>query len=330
MLYPARQVEYRVAPSANAPATSATTYRYVPEERDRSRELSESLGVPVRIDRGHLVMWSYSRDPNGAVSSDTAIACAPDGKCPTPPPPPVVAGLPSAAEAEAKARRLLDDAGLDAGRVVDSGDRPGITRTVSLAPELAGVEVVGAATSFTFGEHGRLESANGWLGRFERVGDYPLVDLGEAVERLRSGFGAGYARDGIATMEAQADPGGGASGSSPGSGAPEPAPRPDQPPETVTTLPPEVIEITGAGVVLHVVYPSCPGDPVYAVPAFAFEPERAGSVIAVRDDDLTDEPKERPRRGAPADPCPGVKPEPEPLPPSRGQTEPAPPSKDSP
>ena len=305
MLYPAQQIEYRVADDAKAPASSAMAYRYIPDEPDsgRIRKLAEALGVgaaDVRIDTGQLVFWHYNRDPEGSVSSDIAVACAPDGKCPEPPPQPVVEGVPSAPEAETKARGLLEKAGIDAGTVTETADDPTnrqpMTRTVSFVPELDGVEVHGVYTTFTFGEHGRLESASGWFGDFEEVGVYDLVGLDKAVERLGTGFGAG-ARDGVATMEAQ-----------PGS-----------------TLPPQIVEITGARVVLNIVVPMCPGDPVYAVPAFAFEPDRAGSVNAVQEGDL--EPPEGGSR-APKARCPGDepgKPEPMPLPPDAGQTEPAPP-----
>ena len=358
MLYPAQAVEYRVAEGAKSPASSAPAYRLVPTEIDKDTvaDLADALGMKGKpddngtggmtvrdgdtqlvVDTSHIVNWSYGRTPEGAVRSDVAVACAPDGKCPQPEP---VRGLPTPAEAEAKARRILDAAGLDAGKVMESGERGTATvSSIAFAPEVDGAEVLGLVTSFQFGEDARIEYANGWLGHFDKVGDYPLVGLNEAVERMRSGFGTG----GVVAMDAKgarepaiaegvAEGGAGSSGSAgstPGSaggaGATEPAPPPqpvpmppDEPPGTVTTLPPRIVEITGADVVLHVVYPICPGDPVYVVPAFAFEPEEAGSAVAVENDDLTG--TDRPQRGTPAEPCPGVEPDPVPL----GRPEPAP------
>jgi hypothetical protein len=373
MLYPERQIEYRLADGAEAPATSAPAYRVEAddvseddvvrmakafdldgdvENEDRS-SVVRSGSSEFRIETGPVTSWSYARDPNGTVSSGVAVACAPDTDCPAPEPPPPIPGLPSASEAEARARQLLDEMGLDVDglrfEVFDSD--AGSPRTVNWTHVVDDMDVTGFGGSITFGEQGRVEYASGQLGTFEKVGDYPLVSMQDAVERLRTGFGGGpraLATDTPGVAEAQAS--GGASGSggqsspgsagsgepgevppsppdSSGSGSPDDPPPVDPPVDQPPDLPPpQIIEITGADVVLLIAYGNCPDDPVYAVPAFAFEPEEAGTVMAVEDESLT---------GAAADrdlqepiTCPGVdpateptgKPEPAPLPPERAPT----------
>jgi hypothetical protein len=101
-----------------------------------------------------------------------------------------------------------------------------------------------------------------------------------------------------------------------------------EPEPTVPTVPlePQVVEITGADLVLQVVPTGCPGDPVYLVPTFELQPGPAGSVTAVADDALaTSDP------AASANPCPDQpptdvplgKPEPAAVPPDTPNAEPA-------
>lgn len=340
-LYPARQVEYRLAEGVEAPAKSAAAYRLVADDIDRSSvtrlarafdldgAVEGSAGGSMSVRSGSAVLsvehagitsWSYSRNPEGSVSSGVAVACAPDTKCPAPPPPPTVPGLPSAAKAEEEARALLERAGIDVdGTVTSTTPDESTIRTVSFTPRVGNIEVSGLVTSVGFGERGRVEYANGFLGTFEAIGDYPLVGMAEAVERLRSGFGGGVR---AMAEDLPAD-----------SGAAEPEPAPGQPPipapipEPVPdSLPPEIVEITGARVVLQLVYPMCPGDPVYVVPAFAFEPEQAGTVVAVTDEELAgNRASDDAARGTAAEPCPGVRPEPVPMGKPEPATEPAPP-----
>ena len=360
MLYPARQVTYRLAAGTKAPATSAPAYRLERGDVDEAaaRRLASAFGLggavargeggsfvvrdgpaQLQVEGGGVPAWNFVHDADGSVSSGVAVACAPDGSCPEPPPPPTVPGLPSPAEAEAKARTLLERAGVDVdGAAVEAQEERGRSRTVVFTPTVDGRPVVGLATAVTFGERGRVDYANGYLGRFEHVGDYPLVTMDEAVERLRSGFGAGPRA--LATdlpAGAEADSGGGSSAGSAGSSGgadavpPQPPTReppsdPSEPPVTIepvpaeppVTEPPEVVEITGAEVVLMLAYPTCPDDPAYLVPAFAFEPDRAGTVVAVQDDELAGPTVGGDAPGVPD--CPGVTPEPVPL----GRPEPAP------
>jgi hypothetical protein len=362
MAYPARPIEYRLAAGAKAPATAAPAYKLERADVDAgtARKLAAAFGMQaesergsgqsfsvrdgsaqVQVDGGAVPSWNYSRDMEGSVSSDVAVACAPDGGCPEPgwAPAPPVAGLPSAAEAEAKARALLERAGVDLEHVAVDAPQPGETqsRTVAFSPLVDGRSVVGLTTSVTFGENARVEYANGYLGRFEKVGDYPLVSLAQAVERLRSGFvGDGGPRPMAADTPAiaEANSGGGSSAGSPGSAGSggaatevPPAPPasdavpvdPAVPPTAPTTYPPQVVEITGARVVLMLAYPTCPDDDAFLVPAFAFAPEEAGTVMAVEDDSLAGGAAGSSDRKA-AEPCPGVQPAPAPV----GKPEPAP------
>jgi hypothetical protein len=361
MLYPARLVTYRLAAGTKAPATSAPAYRLergdVDEETTRRLASAFGLGGAVapgeggsfvvrdgpsqlQVDGGGVPSWNFVHDADGSVSSDVAVACAPDGACPEPPPPPTVPGLPSPAEAEAKARTLLERAGVDVdGAAVEAQQEPSRSRTVVFTPTVDDRPVVGLATAVTFGEQGRVDYANGYLGRFEKVGDYPLVSMDDAVERLRSGFGGGGGPRALAAdlpAGAESGSGGGSAAGSTGAagGVDAVPPAPAEPPGSIeppvaseppVTEPPEVVEITGAKLVLMLAYPTCPDDPAYLVPAFAFEPDRAGTVMAVEDESLAGTPGAGDTKGVEA--CPGVKPEPEPL----GRPEPAPlPPEDSP
>ncbi len=327
LLYPQRPVEYRLAPGIEPPARSAAAYRVVAEKVDGQlvTRLAEALGLDGEVepsDEGTFTVqsggrqlvvgtdsWNYFHDAAGSqVGSDVAVSCAPGTDCPAPPPPPPPVGVPSAAEAEKKALELLSKAGIDlrgAEAQVDQDDTS--ARTVSFVPQAGGREVVGLETSVTFGEHGRLEQASGFFGRFESVGEYPLIDLEAAVERHRAGIG-GAPR---------------ALGDTPaaGGGDPEPAPAPAPAPASASAssqAQPEVVELTGVELVLEVVEPFCPGDTVYLVPTFAFEPDGVVLVPAVADEELAGA-DQSPQ--APQTPCPGD--EPVTVPPS-GLPEPTP------
>ena len=261
LIAPAAPVQYQLADGAKAPATSATAYRVVPASGDLAGRVGKALGVSS--DDGHVEVvsgagWYYSRDPDGAVSSETVAsspACAPDEsgtgdlKCEPPPMPEPPPGVPSADEAEARFRTILTALEVDvsAGSISVSGDDDPYQRQVSFAHTVDGVEVSGLETAVSFGEEGRIEFAGGFLGSFESVGDYPLGGLDEALRRFQEGFGGGGfgvggAEPGIAvdtpavaeaeTREVEArkaeGSGGGTSGSTGSAGAAEPAePAPD-------------------------------------------------------------------------------------------------------
>jgi hypothetical protein len=234
----------------------------------------------------------------------------------------------------ARFRKILEALGFDvpAGSVRSVEGNP-YSRDASFFPKVDGYEVAGLESSISFGEHGRVEYSAGFLGRLEKVGDYPLVGLEEAVRRAKDGFGGGL---GIMTA------GGSAEGVAVDAVAPDPG-TPTEPTAVTEPPEPEIVEVTGAEVVLEVVYPDCEDGEYLVVPAFRLLPaDRLGfSVPAVAEDSLQPEATADDDEAA-AEPCPedvedepavderAVKPEPAPAPapaPDRqGSTEPAQPS----
>ena len=74
----------------------------------------------------------------------------------------------------------------------------GFNRTVQFTPSVDGMPVAGLQTNIAFGADARIEYANGLLAEVEALGEYPLIGLADAVERLEEGFGSG----GVRTMGA--------------------------------------------------------------------------------------------------------------------------------
>lgn len=104
----------------------------------------------------------------------------PDVVCPEPTPP---TGVPSEADALAKARELFTSIGLDlAGYELSvTGDEWG--RNVTVAQMLDGHRSP-VAQSVGFGENGTLTWAGGILAQPVRGADYPRVSVADAVQRL--------------------------------------------------------------------------------------------------------------------------------------------------
>lgn len=261
-----------------------------------------------------------------------------------PPPPP---GVPSAEEAEAQLRRILRvlDVEVSSGRIisVDSGD-PVYQRVVTFEPSVDGLPLRDLTTTIAFGQNGRIDFGNGFLGTLEKLGDYPLVGLTEAVERFQAGIVGGDARvsTGVAVPEPALDApvasdGGGVSGSPGSAGQTEPgsrgsadaavppAPAGEEPPPVNPPAPvePRIVEITGAELVLTAVYPRCEGDDLFLVPAFALQPDEVGFVVPAVQSTSVAEPSDS---EAASEPCPGQpepdepvgRPEPAPMPPDAG------------
>jgi len=211
MLAGAAPIEYRVADGAEAPAKEAPAYRFVPEhDDDAEAKLAKVLGADGRtatLEVRHGT-WYFSSNDAGEVGIAATDECKilPDGSCeqkPFPPPPP---GVPTDDEAEARLGRILDQLGVDAasGRfsVAEAGE-PVYQRVVSFEPAVDGLPLRDLTTTIGFGGDGRIEFANGYLGTFEKVGDYPLVGLGEALERHQRGFVGGDARTATGTGVAE-------------------------------------------------------------------------------------------------------------------------------
>ena len=228
MIAPAQPIEYRVADGADDPPATATAYELVPMPVDEMRaKVAKALDVDA--ERVEVGAGGYDWYYNGNLSPDTAVsssssspACAPDEKCADPgappSPPTTVRGVPSAADAEARVRDILESMGASLDGRFEVFGEDGFNRTVQFTPSVDGVPVVGLQTNIAFGADARIEYANGLLAEAESLGEYPLVGLEEAVDRLREGFGSGGVRT-MGAPEPAIDPaatsgsGGGTSGS---------------------------------------------------------------------------------------------------------------------
>lgn len=360
MIAPAQWREYRIAAGVEVPATKAPAYRLVPKAISED-DITEALGDPDGVVDLQDGRWGFFREDgaaDAAVSSEPA--CAPDETCreyEAPPPPP---GVPSAAEAETRFTEILGELGLDpdAGTfdTYDADDAgPVYQRTITFRPEVDGVPVLGLEQSIAFGENGRVEWANGFTGTFEKLGDYPLVGLDEALERqqtLDGRMGAtatGAAEPAVDLPAGAEDPGaasdgsagGGTNGSTGSAGQTEPGaagedpPMPVEPDPGVDPVPapeeptePQIVDISGADLVLLALWPRCAGDDLILVPAFQL---RVGDEVHLTLPAVEESSMAQPDPDAPYEPCPGEesidepvgRPEPAPMPPDAGGREPA-------
>jgi hypothetical protein len=286
MLAPARPIEYRLAEGAKAPATSAPAYKLVRDGDLSATDVAKALGLEadaagdVEVEQG--LGWFYAPQPDESVSSaPSSVACAPEvtgpeGACEAPPAPEPPAGVPTAAEAEARFRTVLDRLGVDAddGRVEGDDGENLFARSVRFTPSVDGRPVPGLETTVSYGGEGRVEYASGFSGRFEKLGDYPLVGLDVAFERFQQGGGGGGPRTMVAEQGTPIDPASGAAidaGAAAGGGPvmtiePQPAPAP-------VPLEPEIVELHGAKVVLSLVYPDCEDGEYVLVPTYSFTGE---------------------------------------------------------
>ena len=231
-------VEYRLADGVQKPADDWAAYRVdKPSEADVAT-LAKALGMSgtatsedgawalsdgkryLRVDALNGQWW-FGADPNTAVSSDTAISkcapCPPDRMCaqvcqePERP-----AGMPTKAEAEGTAREFWKRIGVDdAGAKVEVED--GFSQWyVHFRPTIGDTEVVSGEVSASVGPNDEILSANGQLGSYDKVGDYPLVALSEALDRLNNppSFDDGREPAPMPTEDMGGSSGGGSTGSS--------------------------------------------------------------------------------------------------------------------
>ena len=108
--------------------------------------------------------------------------CAPCG-APTRP-----ADLPSTAEALPRFREVFERLG--------TGGEPTVTDNVLtldalVRPTVHGLPTIGYEHGLTMGPKGEIVGGYGSLGRPQKLGDYPLTSVDEAVERLQTGFSVG-------------------------------------------------------------------------------------------------------------------------------------------
>ena len=168
--------------------------------------VNDGTGAGLQVSAGATLDWWFYPDPTTftpvegcAVAAvepaidpavvDPAVDVAvgevppspsPDAVCPEPTPP---AGVPSEADALAKARDLFTSIGLDLSgyELSVSGDEWG--RNVTVAQMLDGHRSP-VAQSVGFGENGTLTWAGGVLAQPIRGADYPRVSVADAVKRL--------------------------------------------------------------------------------------------------------------------------------------------------
>ena len=103
----------------------------------------------------------------------------------------VPADLPSRDEAETIARDLLSATGMDVDDADITVDGPYDGWYVNVMPRVDGKVVSGLSGSVGVGPKGKVLSAGGTLATPERVGDYPMIDTGEAIDRLNEGTAYG-------------------------------------------------------------------------------------------------------------------------------------------
>jgi hypothetical protein len=265
-------------------------------------------------------LTAATRGDGGGTSASPA-GCAPDGACPEPFPAPEPfvppADLPTEQEARRIALDLFEHLGVDVAGAQVTVEGPGDAWYVSLEPPVEGLVVAGYAFHAAVGSKGEVVSAGGLLNRPTKLGDYPTVDTGAAVDRLNeqsSGFGDGR-EPGVAIDAAECATTGGA----------EPAPHPGSVSADGGCAPaapagPTEVVLHEAERILVVVPAFDDTSEGYLVPGYRFRGDEIGwvDVVAVDDDSLLPppvedqplpEPGERPVDGpAAVDGAPGCAP----------------------
>ncbi|MFP5487546.1 MAG: hypothetical protein ACLGHQ_04490 [Acidimicrobiia bacterium] len=229
MIMPYFDIEYVLGDGLVAP-TDDTGYVYDASAEltaEQVTALATALGIegePVRIDEGYGVSWRVGPDDGTApslwVSDDAqqwwnyssawadqgmvreacAVSIDSEGNetvedCPEPEPP---VGVPTADEAEQRARELLTALGVDPATVeFDTyADEWFASVTANVALD-ARTPLV--SWNFGFGAEGVLQYAGGSLATPAPVGPYPLIDIATAFERLQDQSWAGFMARGLDT-----------------------------------------------------------------------------------------------------------------------------------
>ena len=129
---------------------------------------------------------SIMPDESSIVSDETSImideSCVDEWIEPTPP-----VGVPSAAEAEAKARDLFARLGFGADQLTIESYSDDWSAGAWGYVSIGGVRSSMTVTA-SFGENGRLTYAGGYLGRPERLATYPRIGTTAGLERLRDQY----------------------------------------------------------------------------------------------------------------------------------------------
>lgn len=143
------------------------------------------------VDPGEPVSDEPDAAEGDAAEGDVLVgedAVAPE-QCPEPEPP---TGILSAQEAEAEARRVLAELGLDPAAHEFETWADDWSASVTAWPVSDGVRWP-LAFGFGFGAEGSLDWANGYLADPIATGPYPLIDLDEALARLDRPMWSGMA-----------------------------------------------------------------------------------------------------------------------------------------
>lgn len=181
-----------------AMATDGAAYRVgeLPALPDTGPAYSLSVGDPVSartavaaalgkdadavsVDGGPGRPWQVSGARDMPVQSEP--------ECPTCAPLPRARGLLSDEAAEQRAREILGRLGVSGGEAEVRATS--VSVEVTIRPTVDGLPTRGYEHHLSLGLEGTPIGGYGWLGRPERLGDYPLVDLDGALDRLRQGTG---------------------------------------------------------------------------------------------------------------------------------------------
>jgi hypothetical protein len=156
---------------------------------------TDGTGPSVFVSDDAQQMWSYSPAwQDQPAMEPCGEAGAPEGspECPVPEPP---AGVPTAEEAEARARELLAVLGVDSSAMKFDTYADEWMASVNVT-EVVAADAEGATDGvptgrywgFNFAGEGAIQWANGSLAVPQPVGPYTLVDLDTAIARLREQY----------------------------------------------------------------------------------------------------------------------------------------------
>src|SRR5262249_49926202 len=145
--------------------------------------------------------------PDTGSSTTATMPCTtvvPPVPCPSGPPPtsPPLPTLPSEGEATTRALAVLEAAGFDTTGAVTTADNAVTAWSVTVGLRADGHPVSGYGATFDIGPNGDIEFAGGAAGTLSALGDYPLIDTSEAIDRLNTD--GPFSSGGVQPMTAEA------------------------------------------------------------------------------------------------------------------------------
>ena len=204
---PAGPVEYVVEGDLPDLPDEAPAFRLGSDGTEQAAgRVARALGVDaekVTVEPVPGLPWYLSKAlPDIAVSRGTATIqacppCPPDADCaacaPTPidavPAPEPAVDLPSRGDAERIARDIFGKLGVRTEGLELLGGQ--YTWDAVVSPSVDGLPTRGLEHGLSIGAKGAVVGAHGYLGTPDRIGDYPLIDVGAGLDRLRTGVGVG-------------------------------------------------------------------------------------------------------------------------------------------